>query len=77
MATLMEKDVLLEFVSGAIALTKNTSKENKQYKESLKNIREELYITPYEKLDFNRLVATINDIKTLCGIENEFNASTN
>lgn len=77
MATLMEKDVLLELVSGAIAKTKETSKENKQYKETLKNIREELYITSCKEIDFNHFVATIDNIKSLCSIENEFNAKAN
>lgn len=77
MATLMEKDVLLELVAGAITKIKGASKENKQYKETLKNIREELYITSYEELDFNHFITTINDIKSLCGIENEFNTRTN
>lgn len=69
MATLMEKDVLLELVSGAIALTKDISQENKQHKNTLKNIREELYITPCEEIDFDNFVKNINNIKSLCGVE--------
>lgn len=69
MATLMEKDVLLELVAGAIALIKDTNKEDTHHKDTLKNIREKLYITPCEEIDFNSFVKSINNIKSLCGVE--------
>ncbi len=65
MATVMEKDVLLELVSGAIALIKGRSEEDKRHKENLKHIREVLYFTPYELLPFYEVVENINAIKSL------------
>ncbi len=63
MATLIEKDVLLEYVSGGIAEIRGKEPEDIKNKELLKDIRNYLYINSHENIDYKKMVEKIKNIR--------------
>ena len=59
----MEKDVLIEYVGGAIALLikKDKSNENIEY---LKDLEDEIYSTSYKDLDYKKIAQDIEKIRS-------------
>lgn len=62
MATEMEKDVLIEYVGGAIALLikKDKSNQNTQY---LKDLEDEIYATSHKDLDYEKIAHIIKEMR--------------
>ncbi|MDX9814406.1 MAG: hypothetical protein WC144_01525 [Sulfurimonas sp.] len=62
MATEMEKDVLIEYVGGAIALLikKDKSNQNIQY---LKDLEDEIYATSHKDLDYEKIADDIKEMR--------------
>ncbi|RAX56219.1 hypothetical protein CCZ01_09755 [Helicobacter monodelphidis] len=64
MATFMEKDVLLELVSGTLAYIRSeTTQQAECDRVQLKDIRENIWITSCEELDYQKLVTDIKNIR--------------
>ncbi len=62
MATEMEKDVLIEYVGGAIALLIKKDKSNQNI-EYLKDLEDEIYSTSYKDLDYEKVAQKIKEMR--------------
>lgn len=69
MATLMEKDVALEVIASTLALVSRKIQGHRgelglpPVEKKLVGIRNELYNTPHEQVDFDDVIATCKSIK--------------
>lgn len=65
MCTLMEKDVLIDFLAEAIAFVAYREQEGEDTTESLRlmEIRDFIYSSSPEKIDFDKIQKEINELK--------------
>ena len=71
MATAMQKDVLIEFLSGTMIDIRNmTSPTILKDKTQLKRMRSAVYSLPCLKIDYNEYMGEIEKIRVRYGISN-------
>lgn len=58
----MEKDVLIEYVGGAIALLIKKDKSNQNI-EYLKDLEDKIYSTSYKDLDYEKVAQEIKEMR--------------
>ncbi|PSM53052.1 hypothetical protein CBLAS_0016 [Campylobacter blaseri] len=63
MATIMEKDVLLEYASIGHLLPKDRTQEIMQDFEKMCNLRREILETEYKDIDYNKMLKEIKKIR--------------
>ncbi|MGX2956595.1 hypothetical protein ACWIUH_03040 [Ursidibacter arcticus] len=64
MASIMEKDVLIELVAFAyVSVCKVTKSQENEDKNRLIDLRHEIYSTPYQALNYEKLCNEVQEIR--------------